>query len=428
MVVIEEHKHPQHNIKSQKFDNPDKLYLPVSQHTGKPASVCMEKGAEVEEGQLIARQNGYISACIHAPKGSKVTDITPWYHPNFGRMESLVLKCTKESKSYKTRSNVGGLYPEELLDIIQKKGIVGMGGAAFPTHVKLKPPKNIDTLIINGCECEPYLSADYRLMKENLKEICKGVELICRIVKPKKVIFALEDNKSDVAKKINLFSSIKKFNIPGLETTVLKSTYPQGGEKQLIFSTTRRKISGDKLPLDVGCIVQNVATCFAVYEAVYLDKPLIERMVSFCGDALEEPKNIWVRIGTTLQELFEKKILSFAGEPKKIISGGPMMGVTLDCLNYPVLKGTGGFLFLNRDAKNYEEQPCIKCGRCVDVCPMNLMPLMYAKMVKHEEFGRLNEFYIKDCIECGCCAYICPSRIPLVHYVKTGKKYAVADK
>jgi len=206
-----------------------------------------------------------------------------------------------------------------------------------------------------------------------------------------------------------------------LQLKILKSVYPQGGEKQLILNTTRKKVPPKKLPADVGCLVFNVSTIFAIYEAVYLNKPLIERLVCFCGDALKNPKNIWVKIGTTLEELFNEKILEFAHQPKRIISGGPLMGLSLSSLKYPILKNSGGFLFIANDIENTIETPCIKCARCVDVCPMNLLPMEFAKLTKHQDYQKLSQFYIADCIECGCCAYICPAKIPIVHYTKIGK-------
>jgi electron transport complex protein RnfC len=265
-------------------------------------------------------------------------------------------------------------------------------------------------------------------MVENLQEIFRGIEVIVKIIEPRRVIFAVEDNKDEAIKNINLFRNTKDFNLPEIKLAILKSAYPQGGEKQLIYSTTKRKVSGGQLPLDVGCLVHNVATCFAIYEAVYFSKPLIERLVSFCGDALVSPKNIWLKIGTTLKELFDSKILEFKAEPKKIISGGPMMGIALSSLDYPILKGSGGFLFLNKPIKDQAEESCVRCARCVDACPMNLMPLEYTKRVKLEQYKALEEFNIADCIECGSCSYVCPAKIPLVHYIKTGKKYAPKNK
>ena len=343
------------------------------------------------------------------------------------KAKSVIIQCNSEQKEYTPRKHVEDIDKEELLDIIKNSGIVGMGGAAFPTHVKLKPPKPIDTLIINGCECEPYLACDNRLMMEQLDQIFQGIEIICRIIAPKRVLFAVEDNKPEAIKKINLLITIKKYHLAKAETAILKSAYPQGGEKQLIHMATARKVPPSGLPFDVGCLVHNVATCFAVYEAVYHNKPLIERLVSFAGDALVSSKNLWVKIGTTLKEIFDKKILEFKEEPKKVICGGPMMGIPLSNLEYPILKGTGGFLFL-KEVKPDQETACLRCARCVDACPMNLLPLEIMKRVKNEEFDSVNEFNISDCIECGCCTYKCPAKIPLVHYIKEGKKYAPKQK
>lgn len=423
MLKVAERKQPQHNIATEKALSAKKLYLALSQHTGKPSQPCVKINDIVEEGQLIAKDDGYISSMLHAPSKAKVTGIGDYYHPNLGRAQTITLDCVDEEKKYFEEKRISDFSKEDLKTKIKNAGIVGMGGAAFPTHVKLSPPKKIDTFIINGCECEPYLAADYRLMVENLHYILKGVELICKIIEPKNVIFAVEENSPDAIKKINQFKSLKRINLPDFKLAVLKSSYPQGGEKQLIHSTTSRMVPPKGLPFDVGCLVNNVATCFAIYEAVYLAKPLTQRLVSFCGDALETPKNIWVKIGTTLEELFNSGVLELKAEPKKIVCGGPMMGTALDSLKYPILKGTGGFLFLSEDISVEEESTCIRCARCVDVCPMNLLPLEYAKLTKKEEFEKLDNFNIVDCIECGSCAYSCPASIPLVHYIKIGKKY-----
>jgi len=423
MIRLPEHKEPQNNLNSEKYLNPKELYLPLSQHTGAPSSLCVKKGDLVEEGQLLAKESGFISARLHAPSDGKIINIDDWFHPNLKRTPCIIIKTNSKVKDYPKRKNIDSLENERIKEIIQNCGIVGMGGAAFPTHVKLDPPKKIDTLIINGCECEPYLTTDQRLMVENINEVFLGIEIISKLINPKKIIFAIEANKPNAIKKVNLIINTKKFNLPIAETVILKTVYPQGGEKQLIERVTKRKVPPKSLPLDVGCLVHNVATCFAIYEAIYLDKPLIQRLVSFCGDALHRPKNIWVKIGTTLKELFDEKVLEFKNEPKKIVSGGPMMGIALDNLEYPILKGTGGFLFLTNPPK-VNENPCIRCARCVDACPMNLLPLNYAKLVKNQEYESLNRYYISDCIECGCCAYTCPAKIPLVHYIKIGKKYA----
>ena len=430
MIKVAEYKEPQHNLSSEKFLSPSKLYLPLSQHTGGPSIPCVKKGDTVSEGEVIAKASGAISAQLHAPRRGKVIDITNWYHPTLKRAPAIILQCQDEEKDYPPRKSkdIELLSKDKILETIASYGLVGMGGAAFPTHVKLNPPKKIDTLIINGCECEPYLACDYRLMVENINEIFQGIKLICKLINPREVIFAIEENKPAAIKKVNLLINTRKFNLPPMRFFVLNTVYPQGGEKQLIQAITKKKIPPKKLPLDVVCLVHNVATCFAIYEAVHLNKPLVERLVSFCGDALGAPKTIWVKIGTTLRELIDKKILEFKKEPKKIICGGPMMGVALDGLDYPILENAGGFLFLAEEVDDLEEEPCIRCSRCVDTCPMDLLPLEYVKRVKKEEYTSLPEFNIADCIECGCCAYGCPAKIPIVHYIKIGKKYGLTNK
>ncbi|MFA5008913.1 MAG: RnfABCDGE type electron transport complex subunit C, partial [Candidatus Omnitrophota bacterium] len=363
MLKIQEHKEPQHNLPCEKFLNPERLYLPLSQHTGRPSQVCVKPRDIVECAQVIATEDGLISSRLHSPKKAKIISIDDWYHPVLKRAKCIIAEPLKEEeRKFNQSGKINNLDKDALLKIIKDSGIVGMGGAAFPTHVKLNPPKKIDTLIVNGCECEPYLAADYRLMVENFDSILKGVEIICKIVEPKTVIFSVEENKTEAIKKLHLIISLKKYNLPNLTLAILKTAYPQGGEKQLIYSTKKRKVPAGGLPLDVGCLVHNVATCFAIYEAVYCGKPLIERLVTFAGDALVSPKNIWLKIGTTINELFDKGILKFKTEPKKIVCGGPMMGIALDNLNYPVLKGTGGFLFLSENCSLGEEGPCIRCG------------------------------------------------------------------
>ncbi|MFA7676954.1 MAG: electron transport complex subunit RsxC [Candidatus Omnitrophota bacterium] len=428
MIKLKEHGYHQDDIRSQRFLNPQKLLLPLSQHAGKPSTCQVKVGQEIDEGQLIATEDGFISARLHSPNKGKVVSLVKVNHPNLKRALAITIQCTPENKQYHHSGDPDRLEKEGLLEIIKDKGVVGMGGAAFPSYVKLKPPVEIDTLIINGCECEPYLTTDYCLMLENLKEIFMGIEIISRIIKPKRIIFAIEENKKRVLKQLNLFTSMRKFNLPKIKSAVLKARYPQGGEKQLIHTLTGRKVPPGRLPFDVGCLVHNVATCFAIYQAVYLDKPFIERLVSFCGSGIREPKNVWVKIGTTLSELIEKKIIELNQEPEKIICGGPMMGVALSGPDYPILKGTGGFIFLGKALGQVQESPCLRCGRCVDACPMSLLPLEYVRSVKKEAYAQLENLSLKDCIECGCCAYVCPAKIPLTHYIKTGKYYVAKSK
>ncbi|MCP4653228.1 MAG: electron transport complex subunit RsxC [Candidatus Omnitrophica bacterium] len=420
MIHVEEHKDPQQNLKSESFLLPKKLYLPISQHVGAPSKLLVKKGDEVNEGDMIADVNGFVSAALHAPASGKITEIKTISHPSLKQSQGIVLNCQHQQKQDSPRKNIEELTSEQLIEIVKNSGIVGMGGAAFPTHVKLKPPKEISTLIINGCECEPYLACDCRLMIEKIKEIFAGIDIIRKLINPKEIIFAVENNKPEAIKKINLAISTKKIGLSNVRLAIVESAYPQGGEKQLIKAVTAKEVPPAGLPFDVGCLVFNVATCFAIYEAVHFSKPLIERLVSFAGDALVKPKNVWIKIGTTLKELFDSKVLEFKVSPKVIVSGGPMMGVALTGLNFPILKGTGGFLFLANTSK-VDESVCLKCARCVDVCSMNLLPLEYSKLVKNNEFDSLDDFNINDCIECGCCAYSCPAKIPIVHYIKVGK-------
>ncbi|MEM7816708.1 MAG: electron transport complex subunit RsxC [Candidatus Aenigmatarchaeota archaeon] len=423
MIRLNERKEPQHNIETEKFIDIDTLYLSLSQHTGTFSKSTVSLNQKVEESQLIAEASGYISSNLHSPVSGIIEKITYFNHPILKKNETIIIRNLNEPKKYSYINDVDRFSKEILLEKIKSAGTVGLGGAVFPTHVKLNPPKKIDTLIINGCECEPYLACDYRLMVEKSKEIFKGIEIVAKILEPKAIYLGIEENKLEAIKKFNLIISTKKFNLPNVEIKVLKSSYPQGGEKQLIYSITKRKVPIGKLPFDVGCVVFNVATVFAIFEAIYYNKPLIERIVTFAGKALKKPKNLWIKIGTTLRELFDKKVLEFCCEPTKIIFGGPMMGIAIDSLDYPILKGTGGVLFLtDKEIDLRDETNCIRCARCVDICPMGLLPLEFVKHIKENFYSELNEFYIMDCIECGCCAYNCPAKIPIVNYIKLGKQ------
>jgi len=420
-MIIKEYKEPQHKLVSQKFFSPKRLYLFLSQHTGRPSIPVVEIGKTVKEKELIAKEDGFISARLHSPKSGKIVDIKYHKHPILKISKCIVIDCIEEKEEVKDKIDYKNFSKEKLLEIIKDSGVVGMGGAAFPTHVKLSPKVNIDTLIINGCECEPYLASDNRLMIENTKEIFEGIKIISKIIEPKDIIFAIEDNKEEAVKIVEDFINSKRDEFKNLKLAILKTEYPAGGEKQLIYKLTKRKVPSGKLPFDVGCLVQNVATCFAIYEAVCFNKPLIERLTTFAGDALLEPKNIWVKIGTTLKELFENKILEFKKEPKKIICGGPMMGVALDDLDYPILKGTGGFLFLENDISIKEEDPCIRCGNCIRACPMNLMPCMINLYSLKGLLKEAKSFGANDCIECGLCSYVCPANRRLVQSIKLTK-------
>lgn len=398
---------------------PKKVIIPFSQHTGAPSKPLVNKGDEVKTGQKIGEIAGKISVPTHATISGKVLDIKEVPHPVLG---SRSLACIIESDgkdewvAREEREDYLNLNPQELVEIIKEAGIVGLGGAAFPTHIKLSPPKDkpIDTLIINGCECEPYLTADHRLMLDNTQGILKGAEILKKILNPERVIIAIEDNKPDAIERMK--KSVKNFEVRGLKTK-----YPEGAEKQLIYALTKREVPSGGLPMDVGCLVQNVGTTLAVYEAVRFSKPLIERVVTVTGDGIREPKNLRVRIGTPIKDLIDE-CGGYKEPPAKIILGGPMMGLAQYSDELPVLKGTSGILILTpKTVEVPEEGPCLRCARCVDACPMNLLPCEIAKFIKNRQFLKAKEYGVLDCIECGCCSYVCPSKIRLVHLFKFGK-------
>jgi len=428
VLRIEEEKGPQKNFYTQKV-LPQKVVIPLSQHTGSLPKLLVKVKDKVKLGEILAEPSSFISSAIHASVSGEVKDIRIYNHPVLKKAKVVIISAEKNSSErfeppyIRGEEQVKNMESSELISLIRNSGVVGLGGAGFPTYVKLSPSKKVDTLIVNGCECEPYLTCDYRLMIEHTESILKGIEVIAKILQVNKVYIAIEDNKLEAVKRFNSKLHTKKYALPSAEVVVLKSFYPQGAEKQLIYRLTRRKVPSGGLPFDVGCVVQNVGTCFSVYEAVYFNKPLIERIVTFAGSALEEPKNLLIRIGTVLEELVEREILKFKKEPEKVIFGGPMMGIALDSLDYPIIKTTSGVLFLTgEDLDLREESNCIKCGRCVDICPMNLLPLEFVRLVKKGLWSELKEFYISDCIECGSCAFVCPAKIPLVNYIKAGKE------
>ena len=293
-----------------------------------------------------------------------------------------------------------------------------MGGAAFPTHVKLSPPqeKKIDTIILNGAECEPYLTCDHMLMLEKREDVIRGLKLIMKSLNAKKAYIGIEDNKGNAIDFIS--DALTEEDKKSIEVIPLKTKYPQGAEKMLIYSITKRKVPAGGLPMDVGCVVSNVQTAKAVYDAVYEGKPLIERVITITGD-VNEPKNMLIKIGTQFKELIGQ-CSSYKGEPKKVINGGPMMGIAQVTDNVPVIKGTSGILVL-ADIEKYEEERCIRCARCVDACPMLLMPTTIAQYSDKEDYDMAEKYFAMDCFECGCCAFICPSKIPLVEKIKKAK-------
>jgi|UniRef100_A0A7V5Y074 electron transport complex protein RnfC len=404
---------------------PKIVYLPLSQHTGKEAKPIKKVGDYVKTGELIGSADGKISCNIHSSVSGIIKDLKELSHPLLGKrvltyiIESDGKDLWEENISKEEKEK--DFNSEEIIEKVFSCGIVGLGGATFPTHVKLQPPKEIDTLIINGCECEPYLTNDYRLMVEKPKEIIKGALLLRKALakngKNIRLIFGIEDNKK---KAIEIFNAYKKeYNF---EVFALKTKYPQGAEKQLIYALLKREVPSGGLPFDVGCLVHNVGTAYATYEACYFNKPLFERVVTVSGNGIKEKKNLLVRIGTPLKDIVDY-CGGFNGEIKKIIFGGPLMGIAVYSLEMPILKGTTGVLFFNEKEVTIEkERDCIRCGRCVASCPMGLLPAELHKFIKKKEFSKAKEYSVLDCIECGSCAYVCPSKIKLVQYFKYAKQ------
>jgi len=394
---------------------PKKVYIPFSQHTGKPAKPLVKKGAEVRIGTKIGEPDGLISAAVHASISGKIIDIIDHPHPAIGSSPCCVIEGGDSENwvtDLQTEGNTEGLSGAQLLDMVKEAGIVGLGGAAFPSHVKLSPPKGkkIDTLIINGCECEPVLTADHRLMLEYSESIIEGAKIFQRILDAPSLVFGIEDNKKD---------AIELFRKEGVQVLKLKTKYPQGAEKQLIKAILKREVPRGGLPMDVGCVVHNVGTCQAAHMAVKFHKPLIDRVLTVAGDGVKENKNVLVRIGTPVRDVI-KFCGGYTGQPKKIILGGPMMGIAQYSDDVPVIKGTSGILVW-KGVKPDEPGPCVRCASCVDVCPMGLMPTEIYGLVKSKNFDMAKTCGVLDCIECGCCAYVCPAAIPLVHYFKYGK-------
>jgi electron transport complex protein RnfC len=364
----------------------------------------------------------FVSAPVHASVSGKVTAIGD-FPVAIGRMvPSVVIENDKEERwaELKESPDYLGLSPEELKGKIKAAGIVGMGGAAFPTAVKLSPPKEkpVDTVILNGAECEPYLTADYRLMLERPSEIIEGLKILMKTLGVKKGFVGIENNKPDAVKKMQEAAAAED----NIEVRALEVKYPQGAEKMLIKALTDREVpSKGGLPMDVGVVVQNVGTALAIYEAVRYGRPLVERVVTVTGEGITEPKNLMVRIGTMVSQLIEE-CGGLKEEKSKIVSGGPMMGFALSSLEIPVTKGTSGILVLPDEIAHVEDyKPCIRCGRCVDICPMGLMPSMLSVLSEAGFYEEAKEYNLFDCFECGCCTFVCPSKRPIVQFVRLAK-------
>lgn len=409
---------------------PKTVSILLGQHIGKPATPVVNRGDEVKVGTLIAKAEGFVSANIHSSVSGKVKKIETILDASGYQKPCITIQCDGEDTWEETIDRTPEivrdikLSDEEIIQRIAECGIVGMGGATFPTNVKLMPPKDAtpECVIINGAECEPYLTADHRTLLERGEEVLIGLQILMKSVSVTKGYVAIENNKRDAIDKLTQLAS----SMPGIEIVPMKVKYPQGGEKQLIDTVLKRRVASGKLPVTEGAIVQNVGTALAVYEAVQKHKPLVERVVTVTGKAVKNPCNLLVRIGTPLSELIE----TAGGMPRstaKLVSGGPMMGKAVYSDEIPVAKGTSGVLMLlEEDTKRRPMRNCIRCAKCVGACPMGLNPAFLMRDTVYKDWDALEANHVYDCIECGSCSFICPANRPLLDHIRMGKGRVMA--
>lgn len=404
------------------------LIYPLSQHIGAPASPIVSVGDHVLKGQKIAEAGGFVSAPIHASVSGTVKAIEPHFNPTGSKVNCIVVENDGEYQEvpYAPAKPFDELTKEAILNLISEAGIVGMGGAGFPTKVKLSPkePEKIEYVIANCAECEPYITADYRRMLENPEELVSGMKVVLKLFDNAKGIFGVEDNKPDCIAKLKELTKDE----PRMEVLALKTKYPQGAERQLIFATTGRAINSSMLPADAGCVVDNVETLIGIHHAVIDGRPVIERIVTVSGDGVKEPGNFKVLFGTNQRELVEAAG-GFLGEPEKVISGGPMMGFAMFTLDTPITKTSSSILCLTKDevAAN-EPSACINCGRCVEVCPSRIIPSRLADFAEHHNEEAFTKWEGLECVECGSCSYVCPAKCQLKQAIGSMRKIALANR
>ena len=420
---------------------PEKVIIPLVQNIGAPCSFIIERGDMVKAGQKIADSDSFVSAPIHSSISGKVKRISGILNPATGTlMEAATIESDGEDSWVETNpvfdmegsrdynrlcSIIDSMAKEEVLKKIREAGVVGLGGAAFPTHVKLNPPpdKQIDTVILNGCECEPFITSDHRIMLEYGEQVLAGLYIITRLLRPQKTYIAIEDNKKDAVE--HMMDLIQEMGFKDMcQVVVLPYRYPMGAEKTLIKTVVDRTVPMGGLPMDVGVVVHNVNTSRTIYDAVIEDRPLTSKVITITGE-YKEMKNVMVRIGTPISELVEMCGIN-REKTNKVIVGGPMMGNLLIDPDFPVTKGANCILAV--DSRIPDEQNCINCGSCVRICPMNLTPLVYVSNVKSGKTEGLEDYYIDNCIECGSCSYVCPANIPIVGYIKAGKAMLAKER
>ena len=421
--------HPAENKLSEKeniqvLDLPRSVSVPVSQHIGSPAKPAVQRGDKVLVGQVLAMNEGFVSTNIHSPVSGKVSKIDKFH--DISGYKRMAIQIEVEGDQWidsidRTETVVTDclLSPGEIIQKVHEYGIVGLGGATFPSHVKLSLPrgKKARYLLINGAECEPYLTSDHLLMKEKGMEILAGASIMMKALEADQAIVGIEANKPDAIKHLSDLCT----NFSNISIQPLKVKYPQGGEKLLIKAVINREVPSGGLPIDVGVVVFNVGTMFAVYEAVQKNKPLFERIVTVTGKSLSRPSNYQVRIGTPVADLI-KAAGGLPDDTGKVVAGGPMMGKALDTLDVPVTKGTSGIVVIpEKEAGRKDIRNCIRCSKCIGVCPMGIEPYLFMAMTEKEMIDRLEDERILDCMECGSCSYICPANRPLLDYIRLGK-------
>lgn len=397
---------------------PPRVIIPLSQHIGAPARALVKKGDLVKVGQLIGQAGGYVSANVHASVSGKVWDVQPCLLASGMSVPAVIIDNDYKDEWVELHpaAQPENLSADELRRIVTEAGIVGLGGATFPTAVKLNPApgKTIEKLVINGAECEPYLTADHRLMLEHAEEVIQGIRIVMKALGIKEALIGVEDNKPDAIAALTAAAT------EGMTVKALPVRYPQGGEKQLVYAMTRRKVPAGGLPLDVGVAVCNVGTCYAIQQAVCLGKPLIERITTV-GGLVEKPGNFLVRIGSTVEQLLDA-CGGVQDGVKQMIYGGPMMGMAIARTDIPVTKGCSGILALGQEAKEPLESACIRCGRCLRACPMQLMPAKLDALSRAQRFDQAEKLGVMNCMECGVCTFVCPAKRSLTQSCRTAKK------
>lgn len=422
-MKIESMKHVTKKTGLTTMKDPEFFYVPLSQHIGQVAKETVKVDDYVHRYEKIGEVSGKVSSMVHSPVSGKVTEIIEKPATNGKKVKMVVIKNDFKYKEIETEKRrieeVGTFRRDEILEIIKEAGIVGEGGAQFPTHVKYDIGyKKIDTFIVNGAECEPYLTADYTIMSNYVEDLLGGIKIAEKLLRPREVVIGIEEENIDIAEHIEVI--IKQSRLFNVKIQVLPTAYPQGSELQLIRSVTGKEIKKSEIPGNHGIIVSNVGTVKSMYDAFTEGKPLVERVVTVSGEKVKTKGNYLLKVGTPLSHIIEQLNPE---DNAKIVFGGPMMGEEVTETSTPVVKGTSGILFLSKDIDSVKRENCISCGYCVDVCPMGLMPMKFAESYRKEQYEKLvTVYHLDNCIECGACEYVCPSRVPLIKSIKEGKE------